>query len=77
MKNRSIGRFLVLEQNPADDVVRLAANVFAFRSVTNKQRAIDKRCSNVDLSTKIWEAHTTISTVHLGLRRKYSNLWTS
>ena len=75
--NVSLGRFFALEPLASDDLVLLACNVYAVLSVTNTQRAIDRKCSERDLPLRLWEAHRTLSTTHSGLRRRYMNIWTA
>ena len=73
----SLSRFFAVEPARSDDVVILAANTYAVLSVTNQQRAVDTRCSNRDLPSKIWDAHRTLSVTHSGLRKRYINVWTA
>ena len=51
--NVSLGRFFALEPLASDDVVLLACNVYAVLSVTNTQRAINRRCSERDLPLRL------------------------
>ena len=75
--NVSLSRFLAVQPAKNDDVIILATNIYAILSVTNKQRAVDTRCSNRDLPNKIWDAHRTLSLAHSGLRKRYIDLCTA
>ena len=73
----SLSRFFAVQPARSDDVIILAANIYAVLSVTNQHRASGTRCSSSDLPNKLWNAHRTLSLCHSGLRKRYMELWTA
>ena len=73
----SLSRCFAAEPASSDDIVVLTANIDAVLSITNQQLAVDTRCSNRDLASRIWDAHQTLSLTHSGLRKRYINIWTA